>query len=264
MITNIRDLPVRDDVIVTISGTITGIREDEFLLQDSTGQIWVESANNRPFNVNIGEQVTVVGDRDDLEDFDAIQVNQNPVNPQIINPSAVPTPPNNNPQQGTPNNDNIIGDSNPNLINGFNGNDVILGEENNDILRGNQGQDTLIGGIGDDILLGGKGFDVLNGEEGNDILSGDIGQDLLTGGKGNDIFILTLQSASPNVEFADQILDFEIGVDKIQLNSELTLADLSLDTLANGTLIRVTQSNQILGIVNNITPELLNNSQNLF
>ncbi|NJM59112.1 MAG: hypothetical protein HC849_01160 [Oscillatoriales cyanobacterium RU_3_3] len=38
MVTNIGGLPVREDVIVTIAGTVSGFSEDEFLLRDSTGE----------------------------------------------------------------------------------------------------------------------------------------------------------------------------------------------------------------------------------
>lgn len=75
MVTNIRDLQVRDDFIVTIAGTVIGTREDEFLLQDNTGQIWVDAVRRGSGTINlaVGEQVTVTGDLDD-EDFDATRI----------------------------------------------------------------------------------------------------------------------------------------------------------------------------------------------
>ncbi len=76
MVTKIRDLQVRDDLIVTIAGTVVAVREDEFLLQDSTGQVWVDAVRRGSGTINlaIGEQVTVTGDLDDLEDFDAVRI----------------------------------------------------------------------------------------------------------------------------------------------------------------------------------------------
>ena len=73
---NIGDLQIRDDFFVTIEGTVTDIREDEFLLQDATGQVWVDTNQGSPHTLDllVGEQVAVVGDLDDLEDFDALQV----------------------------------------------------------------------------------------------------------------------------------------------------------------------------------------------
>ncbi len=60
MATNIGELPVREDVIVTIAGTVAAVREDEFLLQDSTGQIWVEPQGGswNGLNLNLGDRVT--------------------------------------------------------------------------------------------------------------------------------------------------------------------------------------------------------------
>ena len=76
MTSNIGDLQVQDDFIVTIGGTVIGVREDEFLLQDGTGEVWVDAYGMSPGAVNliVGEQVTVLGDMDDLENFDALQI----------------------------------------------------------------------------------------------------------------------------------------------------------------------------------------------
>jgi len=97
--------------MVTIAGTVVAVREDEFLLQDSTGQIWVEPADRNRVNVNIGDQLTIVGDRDDLDDFDAISITRTNapepvqifalpgVNPPAPTPPVVSTPVNTSPLQ---------------------------------------------------------------------------------------------------------------------------------------------------------------------
>lgn len=76
MIQNIGDLQVRDDLIVTIAGTVVGVRDDEFLLQDRTGQIWVDAVRrgSGPIDLAIGEQVTVTGDLNDLKKFNATRI----------------------------------------------------------------------------------------------------------------------------------------------------------------------------------------------
>ena len=85
MTTNIGDLIPGDDNVQTISGTITSVSDDDFILEDSTGEVLVdvfdleESEGN--LDLRVGQEVTVVGDLDD-EDFDArsITFDSSPVN----------------------------------------------------------------------------------------------------------------------------------------------------------------------------------------
>ncbi|MEM7593535.1 MAG: DUF5666 domain-containing protein [Cyanobacteria bacterium P01_A01_bin.83] len=73
-VTNISDLIPGDDNVQTISGTVTSVSDDDFILEDSTGEVLVdvfdleESEGN--LDLSVGQEVTVVGDLDD-EDFDA-------------------------------------------------------------------------------------------------------------------------------------------------------------------------------------------------
>ncbi len=144
----------------------------------------------------------------------------------------------------------MVGNALANNLSGAEGNDSILGGEGNDTLQGNQGSDTLRGGLGDDELRGGqtgdfvysgqgndqvfgaKGHDELRGGMGNDtissgqgndtlyggadsdLLQGRLGNDVLTGGSGADRFWFNIAGTTD----ADTILDFEAGVDKIQLD----------------------------------------------
>ncbi len=106
MVTNIGDLQVREDFIVTIAGTVVGVREDEFLLQDGTGQIWVDAdrGGSGTLNLSIGERVTVTGDLDDREDFDATRIVRADGSEVIGQPSGNGRPGNGRPGNGRPGN----------------------------------------------------------------------------------------------------------------------------------------------------------------
>ncbi|NJM61119.1 MAG: NirD/YgiW/YdeI family stress tolerance protein [Oscillatoriales cyanobacterium RU_3_3] len=59
----------------TISGTITSVVGNEFILSDGTGEIIVDAGPRwyRQINLRVGEKVSVVGDYDD-DDFDAYSI----------------------------------------------------------------------------------------------------------------------------------------------------------------------------------------------
>ncbi len=85
MVTSISDLIPGDDNIQTISGTVTSVSDDEFVLQDETGEVLVDvydlEESQGEIDLEVGQEVTVVGDLDD-EDFDArsITSNSTPIN----------------------------------------------------------------------------------------------------------------------------------------------------------------------------------------
>ncbi len=82
---------------------------------------------------------------------------------------------------------------------GQKGDDVINGVHGNDILEGNRGADKLNGGHGDDVLFSGVG-------------GTEAAPDKLTGGEGNDTFAIRVTNGGYN-----QITDFQIGADKLDL-----------------------------------------------
>jgi len=103
-------------------------------------------------------------------------------------------------------------------------------------LFGNDYDNKLFGEIGNDSLIGGNGYDWLSGDDGNDWLLGSFLTatkeftqiDTLTGGAGADTFALnslfdgdtdTLRYRVSNQDDYALILDFEIGVDKLNLGS---------------------------------------------
>jgi serralysin len=130
--------------------------------------------------------------------------------------------------------DRLYGGAGDDLITGDNDADILAGHAapGNDHLNGNKGNDTLIGGFGNDDLHGGQGDDVLHGGEQDDLLSGDLGNDTLDGGGGVDTLVGgagadTFQFANLNIgnlpwvpsdsSPLDHVVDFELGVDHIQL-----------------------------------------------
>ncbi len=89
-------------------------------------------------------------------------------------------------------------------------------------------QGAAYGGTGDDFILGGRDG-LLVGGDGADHLSVRWGGNILVGGNGADVFHLTaVQQAheSPDVAYENRLVqntitDFEVGVDKLQLNLDL-------------------------------------------
>ena len=143
-----------------------------------------------------------------------------------------------------------------NAIAALKGDDEVSGTDDGDIINGNEGDDVINGLAGGDWLRGGKGDDILIGGRGDDFLVADFGSDSLTGGLGADTFILRTETAEgiQDVDLAHWILDFnnlEEG-DRIAIVSDdFTLEDLSFDLDGENTLITLTESGDILGVVEN-------------
>jgi Ca2+-binding RTX toxin-like protein len=78
------------------------------------------------------------------------------------------------------------------------------------------------GNAGNNSLTGNGGNNTLTGNAGNDLLNGGAGADTLTGGIGSDTFVF--QFGQSPVSGADQITDFAIGTDKIDLLTSLGVA----------------------------------------
>jgi hypothetical protein len=114
--------------------------------------------------------------------------------------------------------DTLSGGGNSDRLYGENGNDRLDGGKGHDRLYGGKGNDTLLGGFGNDRLIGGVGNDVLNGGAGNDTLLAGAGSDKLAGGAGADVFVWTNALESTAGSGRDRLLDFEVGIDKIDLS----------------------------------------------
>lgn len=133
---------------------------------------------------------------------------------------------------GSEDNDIISAGGGDDMVEGDEGNDVVCAHDGNDrveggagidVVNGNQGDDNVMGGDGDDVVRGGKGNDRVMGGDGNDAVYGDLGFDELTGGGGEDTFVLRAEfDVSLQVSLSSAIItDFEIGVDRIAIDTEL-------------------------------------------
>jgi Ca2+-binding RTX toxin-like protein len=190
----------------------------------------------------------------------------------------------------------ILGNEGEDFLIGFAGNDSVFGGKGRDALFGSDGNDCLSGGLdadyligeaGDDILFGGRGNDILDGARGDNTLVGGLGTDILSCQFGNNLCVLGIDPATTDINSSDLIALFDPDFDRIGLASGLTVNDIVLEPLQNvevtirfegppalqplippvllsgfsgvtsGTLIRVRNSNAILGFVENVTPNEL-------
>jgi Ca2+-binding RTX toxin-like protein len=116
---------------------------------------------------------------------------------------------------------------------GGGGNDIVFGMGGTDYLFGDAGNDTIYGLNGNDVLNGGTGSDYLSGDAGNDSLFGGDGSDTLFGGAGTDD--ITGGAGADKFAFnatsdRDNILDFQIGIDRIRIDTGLASNFAALDT----------------------------------
>jgi cysteinyl-tRNA synthetase, unknown class len=140
-------------------------------------------------------------------------------------------------KEGTANNDlleginlidRLFGANGDDTIKGFAGDDYLVGGRGTDrieagddwdMVYGEWGNDSINGGNGNDMLWGNDDHDTLSGDAGEDRLCGDRGDDVLTGGAGKDIFVY--ENFDPRTLGRDTITDFEAGVDKIELRTNI-------------------------------------------
>jgi Ca2+-binding RTX toxin-like protein len=94
---------------------------------------------------------------------------------------------------------------------------ALIGSAEADYIFGLTGNDVIEGGEGHDLLSGGDGSDVIRGGLGRDIIAGGAGADRLAGQGNADRFFYSDTSQSA-LDARDIILDFRIGVDKIDVS----------------------------------------------
>ncbi|WP_417205935.1 calcium-binding protein [Antarctobacter sp.] len=125
----------------------------------------------------------------------------------------------NDEMDGGADNDVLNGNAGDDTISGGSGADVLVGQDGSDNMDGGIGNDTMDGGNGNDALSGGGDNDVLRGGAGEDVLDGGTGLDYLTGGADADVFLFSSTANAGLGATRDQILDFEQGVDIINVVS---------------------------------------------
>ncbi|MEM9061416.1 MAG: tandem-95 repeat protein [Pseudomonadota bacterium] len=89
---------------------------------------------------------------------------------------------------------------------------TLRGTDDLDVTAGSTGT-WITGNSGDNELTGGASSDRLDGRAGNDTLDGAGANDILEGGSGADVFVLSVDTG------IDTILDFELGVDLIDISA---------------------------------------------
>ncbi|MEM8837214.1 MAG: M10 family metallopeptidase C-terminal domain-containing protein [Pseudomonadota bacterium] len=115
---------------------------------------------------------------------------------------------------GSEGNDEILGTSEDDTILSLEGDDSVFGLGGHDFIDGGPGNDIIYGGDGSDTVHGSGADDLLSGDLGDDTVVDGMGSDRLIGGAGADTFVITNNDSD-----TDRILDFEDGVDAIDLST---------------------------------------------
>lgn len=130
--------------------------------------------------------------------------------------------------------ENAVGGAGDDRLAGNVAENRLVGGRGDDVLIGRGGDDLLNAGGRNDALFGGRGADRLSGGSGDDMLQGGQGTDSLTGGAGADVFVFDRLSGGKARNKADQITDFEIGIDKILIEPAGSAEfELALSGMAN-------------------------------
>lgn len=149
---------------------------------------------------------------------------------------------NNDTLRGNGGADQIESASGTNTMHGDTGADTLIGGSGTDTIYGNSGADTISGGGSGDFLYGGRGDDTISGGAGNDRITGGMGQDTLTGGAGADTFIFDYVSDSwAGSNRRDTIMDFEVGVDHIDLAGIRNDLAVTLSRSGNDMIVQADQ-----------------------
>lgn len=141
------------------------------------------------------------------------------------------------------------------VLNGLGGSDTLYGDQGSDSLLGSAGGDSLFGGLGADTLSGGDGNDWLSGDEAADRILGNLGDDTIIGGDTGDllyggtggadrfVYLSFADSYGTTTATRDRIMDFETGLDRIDLRA----VDANIATAADNAFVAVAAFTSVAG-----------------
>ncbi|MTI42085.1 parallel beta-helix repeat protein [Roseibium hamelinense] len=135
--------------------------------------------------------------------------------------------------------DSLYGGMGNDMLNGGRGNDQLFGNSGNDLLKGRGGHDVLVGNSGDDVLKGGSG---------NDILEGGAGSDRLVGGSGRDTFVFAIDKTFGATSSLDEVRDFALGVDLLDIRAALEGFDAATDMLQDRVQVESVGNGSVLSV----------------
>jgi Ca2+-binding RTX toxin-like protein len=134
-------------------------------------------------------------------------------------------------------------------------------------LIGTNFDDTLLGNADDNVIEGHGGCDSIAGGIGADVLNGGSGNDTLGGGDGADTFVFrTNPGWVQNSVEKDVILDFTVGVDRLELRGAVdSLDDLQFTQSGDDTIITYGQDGAQAIVLTGVSMEdLLANAETDF
>lgn len=105
-------------------------------------------------------------------------------------------------------------------LNGNGAANFLQGNAGDNQIKGYRGADVIWAHKGDDVIAGHRGWDQIFAGGGDDLITGGSGADRLTGGFGGDTFIYRQAlDSSVGLGTQDTIVDFESGIDRIDLSA---------------------------------------------
>jgi serralysin len=126
--------------------------------------------------------------------------------------------------------DTIVAAFGSHEVHGTSGNNHLWGGSGNTTFYAGTDNDTIIGGSGNDTIIGSSGANVLIGGGGADRIVAGIGADVMKGDVGADVFVFATAAEAGWGATRDQITDFQVGVDRIDVSAIAGLSFIGSNT----------------------------------